>query len=125
MWVGIFDQSALMALGKGNWRLSWFVVRAQNDPAYHVFAPALCLTAASAARRGLGEHVLQLPGLQIADLGCADAVAAGDLIADGIEWQTAQAIVSARPNAEWPSGRPILTSRPELYKRRGVRTIAF
>jgi hypothetical protein len=64
------------------------------------------------------------PVCRFVDLGCADAVAVGDLIADGVDWRTAHAMVSARPTAEWPGGRVVITNRPEVYEGSGIRTVA-
>jgi hypothetical protein len=38
-------------------------------------------------------------------------------------WQGAQAIDAGRPTAEWPSGRPVITTTPEPYSDWGIDII--
>lgn len=121
----VFDDTALLALGTGNRLASRIIVQAQTDPSRHAFVPALCLAAAEAARAGLAEHAGALPSIEVTDLDYPAATAVGILIRSGTAWRTAHAIYLAQPTADWPAGRPVLTTDPGLYAKTGVRTIAL
>ena len=119
----VFDHTALLALGAGSRLLSGLVSQAHSRPGRYIFAPALCLTAALAQRPGLADHIGVLPAMQVIDLDHPAAAAVGSFIAAGIDWRAAQAIDAGRPTAEWPSGRPVITTSPEPYSGWGVEVI--
>ncbi|MBM0238807.1 hypothetical protein JNW88_19680 [Micromonospora sp. ATA32] len=102
--------------------LSAIVARAHLGQGRHVFVPALCLAAAASARPALGEHVGALPAMEVIELGYAAALAAGQLMRQGVDWQLAHAAVLGRPDPEWPA-RPVLTQSPKAYAGLGVVTI--
>ncbi|MEW2429106.1 hypothetical protein AB0877_13935 [Micromonospora sp. NPDC047644] len=41
-----------------------------------------------------------------------------------MDWQLAHAAALERPDAEWPTGRPVLTELPKAYAGTGVVTIS-
>lgn len=117
----VLDHSALLALGKGTPMLSRLVTLADNDPSRHVYVPALCLVAATAERPALADHVGGLPALEIVELDFATASAVGWFIAEGVDWRAAQAISTARPDPEWPEGRPVLTAILQQYDGQDIK----
>jgi hypothetical protein len=46
-------------------------------------------------------------------------------IAAGVDWRSAHAIDAGRPTADWPTGRPVVTTTPEDYTGWGVKTITI
>ncbi|GIG89147.1 PIN domain-containing protein [Plantactinospora endophytica] len=119
----VLDHSALLALGAGHRLLSGLVAAAHQDAGRHIYVPALCLAAASADRPALGEHVGALPAMEVVELGYPAAIAVGRLVAGALDWQAAHAVVVARPDAEWPTGRAVLTEHPDVYRRRGLTAV--
>ncbi|MBT2392673.1 hypothetical protein J7E87_25375 [Streptomyces sp. ISL-1] len=111
----IYDESALLALGSGNWLASQFISNTAHGPTRHVYVPALCLAAADGMRKGLAEHVGALPTAEIVELDFAGASTLGALLRDGVEWRLGHAIHLSRPTVEWPDGRPVVTASPDLY----------
>lgn len=121
----VFDHTALLALGAGDRRLSGLVVAVHHDAGRYLYVPAMCLAAAAAARPALGEHVGALPAVQVVDLSYAAAVAVGRLVKQGVDWRAAHAVEVGRPDAEWLTGRPVLTQHPDVYARFGVEAIGL
>jgi hypothetical protein len=119
----VFDHTALLALGAGSRMLSGLVSQAHLRPGRYIFAPALCLAAAIAQRPGLADHIGVLPAMQVIDLDYPGAAAVGGFIAAGMDWRAAQAIDAGRPTAEWPGGRPVITTTPEPYADWGIEII--
>jgi hypothetical protein len=119
----VVDTTALMALGRGNQSMSRFVTLANRTDRLRLYTPALCLTAAVAAQAELAEHVDGLLAIEVVDLTFAGAGSAGRLIAAGVDWRHAQAVVAAMPSAEWPNGLPVATAVPDTYVKHHVRTI--
>ncbi|MBM7171907.1 hypothetical protein JQK87_26630 [Streptomyces sp. G44] len=111
----IYDQTALLALGSGNRLASQFISNTEHGPTRHVYVPALCLAAADGTRKGLAEHVGALPAAEIVELDFAGASAVGALLRDGVEWRLGQAVHLSRPTPDWPDGRPVVTTDPDLY----------
>ncbi|GAA1153788.1 hypothetical protein GCM10009654_06660 [Streptomyces hebeiensis] len=111
----IYDETALLALGAGNRLASQFVSNRQHGPTRHVYVPALSLAAADGLRKGLADHVGALPAAEIVELDFAGASAVGALVRDGVELRLGQAIYLSRPTLDYPDGRPVLTTMPELY----------
>jgi hypothetical protein len=120
----VFDHTALLALGAGSRMLSGLVAQAHARPGRYVFAPALCLTAAIAQRPGLADHIGVLPAMQVVDLDHPAAASVGSFVAAGVDWRTAHAIDAGRPTAEWPTGRPVVTTAPEQYSGWGVEILS-
>ncbi|MGI5146426.1 hypothetical protein ACQEVC_08570 [Plantactinospora sp. CA-294935] len=119
----VFDHTALLALGAGHRLLSGLVAAAHQEAGRHIYVPALCLAAASADRPALGEHVGALPAMEVVELGYSAATAVGRLVSGAVDWRAAHAVVVARPDAEWPTGRSVLTGNPDVYRRRGLTAI--
>jgi hypothetical protein len=120
----VLDHTALLLLGRGDRFLSGLVAGpARRVPGRYVYVPALCLAAAVAERPIIGEHALALPSLEIVPLGETDAISVGALITENVPWQYGHAVTTCRPDPEWPTGRPVLTSNPRPYERRGVDVI--
>jgi hypothetical protein len=121
----VFDHTALLMLGAGNRLLSGLVAQAHVQPGRYVYAPALCVVAAVAARPGLADHLGVLPAVQVIELDYPAAADVGGFIAAGVDWRSAQAIDAGRPTADWPTGRPVVTTTPEVYTGWGVKTITI
>ena len=121
----VFDHTALLALGVGNRLLAGLVGQAHAQPGRYVYAPALCVVAAVAARPGLVDHIGVLPAVQVIELDYPAAADVGGFIAAGVDWRSAQAIDAGRPTADWPRGRPVVTTTPEVYTGWGVKTITI
>lgn len=119
----VFDHTALLALGAGHQQLSGLVSQAHLRSNRYVYAPALCLAAAIAQRPGLADHIGVLPAVQVIDLDYSAAATVGSFIATGVNWRAAHAIDAGRPTADWPTGRPVLTTTPEAYTGWGVEVI--
>ncbi|MFE3602841.1 hypothetical protein [Streptomyces sp. NPDC059142] len=118
----LLDHTALLALGAGHRKLSWLVVAAAEGRALgHV--PSLCLLAAESDRKGVGEHVASLPGLEVESLDLTAGLDAGALVGGGADWRIAHAVHLAKQSAEWPAGRTVLSVRPELYEGTGIDPI--
>lgn len=119
----LLDHTALLALGAGHRQLSGLIVAAaEGDALGHV--PALCLAVAEGERKGVGEHVASLPGLEVEPLDLPAALDVGALIAEGIDWRITHAVHLARPSAEWPTGRVVVSLQPKLYESTGIDPIS-
>jgi hypothetical protein len=119
----LLDTTALLALGAGNKLLSRLVVAAHAQSKRFLYAPAMCLAAATAQRPTLAAHIGALPAIEVLDLGFVEASAVGAVIAEGASWQLAHALTTAGPSVEWPRGLPVLTTEAGPYEARGIRTI--
>ncbi len=121
----VFDHTALLALGSGHHGLSRLVAAAHAEAEHHLYAPSLCVAAATARDPSLADHLGALPAIVVLELGYSAAASVGSLIGSRVDWRLAHAIYTARPTLDWPNGRPIVTAVPRRYASLGVRTIAL
>jgi len=82
----------------------------------------------ASGRTTLSERLLPygiggLPALEIVELAFAAASAVGRLVANGVDWRTAQPISTALPDPEWPDGLPVVTAIPKQYARHGIEAV--
>lgn len=121
----VLDHTALLAAGTGNRLVSGLIDAAHRQTRFSVYAPAMCVVAATAVRPALGEHLGMLDAVHVVTLDYPDALSTGALIAAGVDWQGAHAIATARPTLEWPAGLPVVTTTPQIYTVWGVPTITL
>jgi hypothetical protein len=123
--VYVFDHTALLALGEGHNGLTRLVAAAHADAEHHLYAPALCLSAAVAKLPSLADHIGALPAIVVIEMGYSFAASVGALIAAKVDWRLAQAVAVGRPTVDWPQGRPIVTALPRRYATLDVQTITL
>ncbi|MFI5672164.1 hypothetical protein [Streptomyces sp. NPDC051704] len=88
-----------------------------------LYAPVLSLTAGDTERPGLLAYIHGLRFIEIEPFDTAAALAATELLRAGHSWAAVHAIHAARPSAEFPSGRYLLTLTPEAYENTGVQAV--
>ncbi|MEV8564538.1 hypothetical protein AB0436_02920 [Streptomyces sp. NPDC051322] len=74
---------------------------------------------AEGERKGIGKYAASLPGLEVEPLDLPAALDAGALIGGGTDWRITHAVHQARPSAEWPTGRVVVSLHPDLYDSAG------
>jgi len=124
----IFDDSALVAAGRGNVLASTLIARAHPDPfeqhgpgrePIHLYAAACALVTADRERPGTGRHVAGLPNLQVLAL---DLPAALDILGSA-EWALPHTRYAAQPSVDLPDGAVVATVRPDLWRGQPVRVL--
>ncbi|WP_392900731.1 hypothetical protein [Streptomyces sp. LN699] len=86
-------------------------------------APVLCLLAGDTERRGLLAYINGLRFIQIEQFDTQAALATTELLHAGHSWAAAHAIHAARPSADHPAGRYLLTLTPEIYEGTGIQAV--
>lgn len=117
----LFDDTAILALGKGHHAASSLLVASRLVTAPNVYLPALCVTAAEVARDGAGWHAAALEEFDILPVDGVAALPMAGLVINGVEWPTAQVITVAQPSLEFPQGLTIVSTDPGRYGGAGVR----
>ncbi|MFE3556927.1 hypothetical protein ACFXKW_18960 [Streptomyces sp. NPDC059193] len=88
-----------------------------------LYAPVLSLTAGDTERPGLLAYINGLRFIQIEPFDTQAALTATELLHAGHSWAAVHAIHAARPSADFPAGRYLLTLTPELYDGAGVLAV--
>lgn len=88
-----------------------------------LYAPALTLTAGDTERPGLLSYINGLRFIHIEPFDTAAALTATGLLRAGHSWAAVHAIHAARPSADFPNGRYLLTLTPERYEETGVQAV--
>jgi hypothetical protein len=117
----VFDDSALLIAGSGNWTASTLIHFAQTLPGWYVYAPTCALVEADRSRPGVAEHFASIETFHLPHLDLAAAIA----MANETTWSKAHTSHAAKPNAENPRGALIATADPERWKGEPVRIIGL
>ncbi|WP_327425631.1 hypothetical protein OG612_42960 (plasmid) [Streptomyces sp. NBC_01527] len=88
-----------------------------------LYAPVLSLTAGDVERPGLLAYINGLRFIRIEPFDTEAALTASELLHAGHPWAAVHAIYTARPSAEFPAGRYLLTLSPELYEGTGIQAV--
>ncbi|MDT0549535.1 PIN domain-containing protein [Streptomyces lonegramiae] len=88
-----------------------------------LYAPALSLTAGDAEQPGLLAYINGLRFITIEPFDTQAALIASELLYAGHSWAAVHAIHAARPSADFPAGRFLLTLTPEVYEGTGVQAV--
>ncbi|MFD5880888.1 PIN domain-containing protein [Streptomyces yangpuensis] len=88
-----------------------------------LYAPVLSLTAGDTGRPGLLAYINGLRFIEIEPFDTSAALSATELLRAGHPWAAVHAIHAARPSADFPAGRYLLTLEPELYDGTGVQAV--
>ncbi|MFD5412406.1 PIN domain-containing protein [Streptomyces nojiriensis] len=88
-----------------------------------LYAPVLSLTAGDTERPGLLAYIHGLRFIEIEPFDTAAALTATELLHAGHSWAAVHAIHAARPSADFPSGRYLLTLTPQAYESSGVQAV--
>ncbi|GAA2718414.1 MULTISPECIES: hypothetical protein [Streptomyces] len=88
-----------------------------------LYAPVLSLTTGDTERRGLLSYINGLRFITIEPFDTEAALVASELLHAGHSWAAVHAIHAARPSADFPVGRFLLTLTPELYEGTGVQAV--
>ncbi|WP_229821483.1 MULTISPECIES: hypothetical protein [Streptomyces] len=88
-----------------------------------LYAPVLSLTAGDTERPGLLAYINGLRFIRLEAFDTAAALAATGMLHAGHSWAAVHAIHAARPSAEFPAGRFLLTLTPGVYEGTGVRAV--
>jgi hypothetical protein len=115
----VFDETALVAAGRGNVIASRLIDGAHNVGGWFVSVPTCALVDADRTRPGIAEHIAALPAVTVIDLDLAAALA----VARSSTWAPAHARYAAEPTPERPEGAFIATAVPERCKGEPVRVL--
>ncbi|MFC9817425.1 hypothetical protein ACFVJM_35860 [Streptomyces virginiae] len=88
-----------------------------------LYAPVLSLAAGDTERPGLFTYIHGLRFIRIEPFDTDAALTATELLHAGHSWAAVHAIHAARPSADYPTGRYLLTLTPDLYEGTGVQAV--
>ncbi|AEM85928.1 hypothetical protein [Streptomyces violaceusniger] len=88
-----------------------------------LYAPVLSLTVGDSGQSGLLAYIKGLRFITIEPFDTEAALTAAGLLPAGYPWAAVHAIHAARPCADFPAGRFLLTLTPDLYEGAGVQAV--
>ncbi|MBB4787317.1 hypothetical protein BJY27_008364 [Streptomyces rapamycinicus] len=88
-----------------------------------LYAPALSLTVGDSQQSGLLAYIDGLRFIMIEAFDTQAALTATQLLHAGYSWTAVHAIHAARPSADFPAARFLLTLTPEAYEGTGVQAV--
>jgi hypothetical protein len=96
----IFDDTAIVAAGRGSQIASRLIYRAHTADGLSLYATTCALVEAERARLGTAEHVASLPAFNILDLDLSSAFA----VARDTTWALAHTRHASAPTPDRPDG---------------------
>jgi hypothetical protein len=115
----VFDDSAMVAAGRGNLVASRLIQRAHEASGLSLYATTCALVEAERTHPGTAEHVASLPGFAIMDLDLSAALA----VARDITWAFAHTRHAAEPTLDRPNGALVATADPARWAGEPVRVL--
>jgi len=115
----VFDDTAMVAAGRGNAVASRLIDRAHSGGGMTLYATTCALVEADRAQPGTAAHVASLPGFTILDL---DLPAALD-VARHSTWALAHTLHAAVPALDRPDGALIASAEPQRWSGWPVRVL--
>jgi hypothetical protein len=115
----VFDQTALVAAGRGSQIASRLVHRAHAVGGLSLYATTCALVEAERVHAGTAEHVASLPAFNLLDLDLSAALA----VARDTTWALAHTRHAAAPTLDRPDGALIATADPGRWSGQPVRVI--
>lgn len=88
-----------------------------------LYTPVLSLTVGDSEQSGLLAYITGLRFITIEPFDTEAALTAAGLLHAGYSWSAVHAIHAARPSADFPAGRFLLTLTPDLYEGTGVQAV--
>ncbi|NUH42877.1 hypothetical protein HUF15_40360 [Streptomyces samsunensis] len=88
-----------------------------------LYAPVLSLTVGDTEQTGLLAYIHGLRFITIEPFDTQAALTATELLHAGYSWAVVHAIHAARPSADFPAGRFLLTLTPNVYEGTGVQAV--
>ncbi|MGW7604525.1 hypothetical protein [Streptomyces antimycoticus] len=88
-----------------------------------LYAPVLSLAVGDTEQTGLLTYINGLRFITIEPFDTQAALTATELLHAGYSWAAVHAIHAARPSADFPAGRFLLTLTPDVYEGTGVKAV--
>ena len=115
----VFDDTAMVAAGRGNPIASRLIARAHTDEEMSLYATTCALVEAERARPGTAQHGASMPAFNLLDLDLPAALA----VAQDATWAFAHTRHAAVPTPDRPDGALIATAEPGRWSDEPVRVI--
>ena len=115
----VFDDTAMVAAGRGSQIASRLIHRAHTDAGLSLYATTCALVEAERAHPGMAEHVASLPAFNLLDLDLSAAIA----VARETTWALAHTRYAAAPTPDRPDGALVATADPGRWSGQPVRVI--
>lgn len=115
----VFDDTAMVAAGRGNVLASRLIHRAHAAPDWFLYVTTCALVEADRTRPGTAEHLAALPSVVVLDLDLPAALA----VAGRATWAAAHTLYAAQPTPDCPDGAIIATVVPQQWAGEPVRVL--
>jgi hypothetical protein len=121
----ILDHTALSLLANGRRLLAQLVYTQPSHHQRRLFAPTQVVYTATVQHNGLARHLDRLGVITPCTFDLDAALTVGEKVPTNATPAVAHVVHEARPNMEWPTGRPVLTVVPPMYQpyRLSLRTL--
>lgn len=112
----ILDHTALAKLAIGNRLMAQLIYAYPHHQPRRIYAPSQAVYTAAVQHAGLQRHIERLaPAITTCDFGLAAALTIGEKVPTNVTPAVAHVVHEALPSVEWPTGRPVITTVPEMY----------
>lgn len=112
----ILDHTALAKLAIGNRLIAQLIYASPHHLPRRIYAPSQAVYTAAVQHTGIQRHIERLaPTITTCDFGLAAALTVGEKVPTNVTPAVAHVVHEALPSMEWPAGRPVITTVPQMY----------
>jgi hypothetical protein len=113
--AAILDHTALAKFATGNRLLAQLVYAQPNHHERRIYAPTQAIYTATVQHPSLARHLDRLGVIHASQFDLAATLIVGDKVPTNVTPAVAHVVHEARPSTEWPTGRPVITTVPQMY----------
>lgn len=122
----ILDHTALAKLATGSRALARLLYTRPSHKPRRVFAPAMATYTAEIQHTGVKEHIDRLDTvIQSCAFSLDTVLAVGRKVPANSTPAVLHVVHEAQPTMQWPMGRPVITTVPQMYQPFGLRLWAL
>lgn len=118
----ILDHTALATLGTGRRLLAQLIYSQPDHRRRHIYAPTQAILTATVQHAGLARHLERLQVVEPCGFDLDATLMADEKIPSNVTPAVAHVVYAAQPSTLWPTGRPVITTVPQMYQPYRVRT---
>jgi hypothetical protein len=111
----ILDHTALAKFATGHRQLAQLVYAQPNHHERRIYAPTQAIYTATVQHAALADHLDKIGVIHASQFDLAAALTVGKKVPTNATPAVAHVVHEAKPSMEWPNGRPVITTVPQMY----------
>ncbi len=121
----LLDHTALAMLATGRRLLAQLIYSQPDHHQRHIYAPTQAIYTATVQHAGLARHLERLQVIEPCGFDLDATLIVGEKVPSNVTPAVAHVVHAAQPSTRWPTGRPVVTTVPQIYQPYRLQTYAL